>query len=209
MIELDPYLTIVNKNHHFHPSMIESFKMVDVLDEDGKTYMEAETYKAFCALTEFLEDNYNITLTLTSAGRTIEHQQKVLKEQIAEYGEEKALQITALPGQTEHHLGTAIDAKPFHKKHLKAQGLINNALPSRISNLVLNKDKLYGTMHKHLEDFGFILRYTPDKEEITGYPAERWHIRYVGKEHAKIMNEGNMCLEEYVKFLANHSSRGE
>ena len=40
----------------------------------------------------------------------------------------------------------------------------------------------------------------------TGYPAERWHIRYVGKENAKAMNNANMCLEEYVEFLRENEN---
>ena len=28
-----------------------------------------------------------------------------------------------------------------------------------------------------------ILRYPKDKENLTGYSYEAWHIRYVGKEH--------------------------
>ena len=39
------------------------------------------------------------------------------------------------------------------------------------------------------------------KENITKINYEPWHWRYVGQEHAQKMNELNMCLEEYVKYL--------
>ena len=33
-----------------------------------------------------------------------------------------------------------------------------------------------------LTRYGFIIRYPKDKQPITGYQYEPWHIRYVGKE---------------------------
>lgn len=48
-------------------------------------------------------------------------------------------------------------------------------------------------MHK----FGFILRYPKEKENITKYPFEPWHIRYVGKKIATEIKKNNWCLEEY------------
>ena len=67
------------------------------------------------------------------------------------------------------------------------------------------KDLMYANLHASLEQFGFILRYTKDKQETTGFKPERWHIRYVGLENAKAMNEKGMCLEEYVEYLQSQS----
>jgi D-alanyl-D-alanine carboxypeptidase len=58
-------------------------------------------------------------------------------------------------------------------------------------------------LKKNAEDYGFILRYPKDKEEITKISYESWHWRYVGEEHAKKMNKLNMCLEEYIEYLKN------
>ena len=33
---------------------------------------------------------------------------------------------------------------------------------------------------------------------MTGYAWEPWHIRYVGKDHAKRIFELNIPLEEYI-----------
>ena len=54
-------------------------------------------------------------------------------------------------------------------------------------------------LKEHCWDYGFILRYNKDKESITGFLAEPWHFRYVGIEHAKIMQDENLCLEEYLE----------
>lgn len=50
--------------------------------------------------------------------------------------------------------------------------------------------------------FGFILRYPEGKEEITGYPFEPWHFRYVGRYHAYQIYTKGICLEEYVANLS-------
>ncbi len=50
-------------------------------------------------------------------------------------------------------------------------------------------------------EYGFILRFAKDKQEITGITYEPWHYRYVGVEHARYMTEHNLCLEEYLELL--------
>ena len=47
-------------------------------------------------------------------------------------------------------------------------------------------------------EYGFILRYTADKESITGITDEPWHFRYVGKEVSMDMKDSGLCLEEYL-----------
>ena len=54
---------------------------------------------------------------------------------------------------------------------------------------------------ENAEDYGFILRYRQDKEDITKVDYEPWHWRYVGVENAKEINRLDMCLEEYVEYL--------
>ena len=57
-----------------------------------------------------------------------------------------------------------------------------------------------------VNDYGFVLRYPEDKEDITGIMYEPWHFRYVGVEHAKKMNELHMCLEEYIEYVRSQQS---
>lgn len=49
--------------------------------------------------------------------------------------------------------------------------------------------------------YGFIRRYPPDKAQITGVWNEETHFRYVGREHALIMQATGWCLEEYLEAL--------
>lgn len=48
--------------------------------------------------------------------------------------------------------------------------------------------------------FGFVLRYPPDKQDVTGIKYESWHFRYVGRTAATEMHELGMCLEEYLAY---------
>ena len=51
-----------------------------------------------------------------------------------------------------------------------------------------------------LPKYGFILRYLKGKEKITGYPAEPWHIRYLGDpEIAAEITARRITLEEYCE----------
>lgn len=49
--------------------------------------------------------------------------------------------------------------------------------------------------------YGFILRYPPNKTDITGIQFEPWHFRYVGLPHSAIMQDHNFTLEEYLDYL--------
>ena len=56
-------------------------------------------------------------------------------------------------------------------------------------------------MAAHCQEFGFILRYPEDKEELTEINYEPWHMRYVGIPAATYIMEHNLCLEEFTEEL--------
>ena len=124
-----------------------------------------------------------------SAGyRTVAYQQKLFDNQVYEYmqnglSRENAKSATrktvADPGSSEHHLGLAFDIT--------------------VPGVAFKGTKQANWMAEHCWEYGFILRYTEEKESITGFLAEPWHFRYVGVEHALIMRDENLCLEEYLE----------
>ncbi len=85
----------------------------------------------------------------------------------------------AEPGYSEHHLGLAIDINVPGASTFKGT-------------------KQCTWLHEHCWEYGFIIRYQEDKEKITGYTAEAWHIRYVGVEHSLLIRDLGLCLEEYL-----------
>ncbi len=89
----------------------------------------------------------------------------------------------AIPGYSEHATGLALDITSEDYQELDDK----QADTAESKWLAENCYK-----------YGFILRYPPDKADITGIIYEPWHYRYVGKEAAKEMKEKNVTLEEYL-----------
>ncbi len=206
----DKYLWLVNKQHLFDKSMLDQFEILPIKDTDGKSYIEKETKAAFDKLRQLMEKKHHIALFFTSGGRTVETQQKVMDELAQEMSEEELLRTVALPGTSEHHTGLAIDVKPEFAHSSALQKMINSAhLPERIAYPRQpdkeTKRQMYETLHSELEQFGFIVRYTAEKRDITGVKPEPWHLRYVGVENAIKINASGLCLEEYVEQLQTQS----
>ncbi len=123
-----------------------------------------------------------------SAGyRSLGYQKTLFDRQVDEYMSEgfsrsnaisATRQTVADPGTSEHHTGLAFD--------ITVPGTIFKGTDEQ------------KWLHEHCWEYGFIIRYQEDKEKITGYLAECWHIRYVGLPHSLDMRDRNLCLEEYV-----------
>jgi D-alanyl-D-alanine carboxypeptidase len=55
--------------------------------------------------------------------------------------------------------------------------------------------------------FGFIVRYTPRNEAITGYAPEPWHIRYIGRPLAAAMRTAGIATLEQVFHVSGGNYR--
>lgn len=100
--------------------------------------------------------------------------------------EQEARKIVAYPGTSEHQLGLAADIMDSKDTSMKAEAVEN--LP------------VLQWLKDHCAEYGFVLRYPKDKQEITGW-YEPWHFRYVGEDAAKYMMENNVCLEELIAMF--------
>ena len=49
----------------------------------------------------------------------------------------------------------------------------------------MTEEKAAQWLLDHAADYGFVVRYLKGKEKETGYMAEEWHLRYVGKKPRK------------------------
>lgn len=123
-----------------------------------------------------------------SGYRSKTEQTVIYEESLKENGEEFTGKYVALPGHSEHQSGLAIDLGLNQEK-------IDFICPD------FPYEGICEAFRKAAPDYGFIERYTGDKEEITGISKEPWHFRYVGFPHSRIMEERGMSLEEYVGFL--------
>ena len=199
--KLDKYLIIVSGTKPLTEEkeewLKENFEYVPYTDEDGESFMELETFKAYTELVKLIRKKYLREVDSHSAGRSVETQAKVYKELAQKYGEEWAEKHVAAPGSSEHHTGLAFDLRFKHV--LIPEGLRDKA--NTLSKKLGLKKRFFEIIEREAVQFGLIKRYPAGKEDITGVKEEAWHFRFVGVEHAKAMYESGMCLEEYVKEL--------
>lgn len=132
-----------------------------------------------------------------SGYRTIEYQKNLYDKYVKANGKEKADQFSARPNYSEHHLGLAFDIK-------------DSTIKTSEFGEEAEKSESIKWLHDNMYKYGFILRYTEGNEKKTGYIAEFWHIRYVGKEHAKAMKDAKInVLEEYLGMSSGEVIKGD
>jgi len=179
----DPLLIVVNNNvpisadYEITPAFVNN-EMVDMAIYTDLVAMMKAGEKEGC------------NFWIASGYRTVEEQEILLNRAVQKnirdgMDRDSAL---ALAGQTiahaehsEHHTGLAVDFNDV--------------------TAAFARTKEYAWLSEYAQDYGFVQRYKAEKAEITGIVEESWHFRYVGVEHARKMNELDMCLEEYVMYL--------
>lgn len=121
--------------------------------------------------------NNGINIFVVSGYRSYATQQSIYNRYVARDGKAAADTYSARPGHSEHQTGLALDV---------------NSLQNSFADTKEGR-WLAANAHK----YGFIIRYAKNKQSITGYIYEPWHIRYVGKELATAIYESGLCLEEF------------
>ena len=139
------------------------------------------------------ERKEGIFLVICSPYRDYDRQEMLFNQKVKSYMEQgmsfmeayiQSSHTIAVPGASEHQVGLALDI---------------------VCSTYYRLDEAFGDteagkwLAENSYQYGFILRYPKDKEEITGIEYEPWHFRYVGKEAAKEMTEQKLTLEEYVE----------
>lgn len=134
-------------------------------------------------------------LIICSSYRDYERQDELMKQSIAGYVKQgypykeaffESKKTLAMTGASEHHTGLAVD-------------IVGIGYQSLDSGQAEQPEAIW--LKEHCAEYGFILRYTCDKEAITGIHGESWHFRYVGKKAAAYMTEHRLCLEEFCEML--------
>lgn len=115
-----------------------------------------------------------------SGFRSYETQTQLYQNYVNKDGKAEADRYSARPGYSEHQTGLAFDL-------IETNGDL------------VTEEKAAQWLLDHAADYGFVVRYLKGKEKETGYMAEEWHLRYVGKE-AKDIAASGLSLEEYYGF---------
>lgn len=131
-----------------------------------------------------MKSHFNVVSDEFVGYRSFQTQSELYEKYVSENGREKADTFSARPGFSEHQTGLAFDLVDMHGELLKA----------------VNYPEAAKWIADNAHRFGFIVRYLPTKEEITGYMSEEWHVRYLGADLAKQVYESNKSLEEYFNI---------
>lgn len=183
----DELLTLVN----FENTIPKDWK-VDLVQLNNGQSVDRRIYDDLIAMLQAAKSE-GLNPLICSSYRTNEKQEQLYQNKVSEYlsqgyskveASDKAAFWVARPGTSEHQLGLAVDIVSIKNQRL-----------DRSQENTVEQQWLIQNSWK----YGFVLRYPTNKNSITGVGYEPWHYRYVGKEHAKKINELGVCLEEYVK----------
>ena len=195
--ELDKwYMKLVNPDNSVDRNFISNVDLLEINSKytsgsQSSKMLDRRVVESFENMCKAADDD-GITLISISSYRTYSYQESLYKNRVQRCineglsrteAEKKAATIVAIPGTSEHHLGLAVDI---------------NSVETSFENT-----SAFRWLQQNAKNFGFILRYPEDKQDITKIIYEPWHYRYVGVEHAKTINDLGMCFEEYVEYLSN------
>ena len=183
------YMVLVNKTHPLPADWEDKLQTVHMTNSVGNDVeVEVKAYDAYLQLKADLEKE-GIYVDLDSARRSVADQQRIMDEFTRDYGADYAKKTVAQPGYSEHHTGLALDLY-----------LIIDGVDVDENEDMMQYPEIWDKIHEKLAENGFILRYLNDKEHITGYGYEPWHIRYIddAKTAEDIMSQPGMTLEVWL-----------
>ena len=93
--------------------------------------------------------------------------------------------VVAYPGSSDHQTGLGID-------------IINKAGIGKKFTTAFAETKEGKWVAENCWNYGFVIRYQKNKEDITQIMFEPWHLRYVGVQVAQYMHENDLSLEEFT-----------
>jgi D-alanyl-D-alanine carboxypeptidase len=134
-----------------------------------------------------------INFNLQSGYRSHDFQASLYNGYVRAQGQAVADRQSARPGHSEHQTGLAADLGGTTRPSCDVEACFADTEEGKW--LAANGYK-----------YGFIIRYPADKESVTGYLYEPWHIRYVGTELSNEMHNRSIgTLEEFFNVTGGTS----
>ncbi|MWV42423.1 D-alanyl-D-alanine carboxypeptidase family protein [Paenibacillus sp. HJL G12] len=124
-----------------------------------------------------------VSLAGVSGYRSESRQTTLYNNYVKRDGVKAADTYSARPGHSEHQTGLTIDVAGSTGK-CAAESCFAGTKEAK-------------WLAKHVQEYGFIIRYPDGKDSITGYKYEPWHLRYVGTKIAQAVSSRSITLEQY------------
>ncbi len=194
------YITLVNRDHllgsDYEPYDLEVINARAIPDIKGDMLRKA----ALQAVREMFAaaEADGCVLYLKSVYRAYSTQKYMYNRRLENVGRDDG--VVAYPGSSDHQTGLGADI-------LNLEWTKKSGMTPAFGNTAEAQ-----WMEAHCAEYGFIIRYMEDKEEITGIIYEPWHLRYVGVEAAAYIMENHLSLEEFDEewhaYIADWEARG-
>lgn len=182
-------LILVNKDNNIPEDYV-----VNTVKIENKYEIDSRIKEATEKMLEEARRN-GLKPVVCSAYRSTKYQTNLFNKKVQEYrkkgytrerAKEYASKWVTIPGTSEHEIGLALDIVDGSYQ----------ILDEKQENTAVQK-----WLMEHCYEYGFILRYPTEKNDITKINYEPWHYRYVGVENAIFIKEKGYCLEEFIEYL--------
>ena len=179
-------LILVNRTH----PLPDDFE-VELKSIGGGHKIDARAYDDYMDMVQAARKE-GVYVYVTSSYRSMDKQISLHEAKIEEgvmmgysyeKSKERAAEVVAVPGTSEHQAGLALDFVSAEYRRLDEKQ---------------ENTKGFQWLRDNCYDYGFILRYPNGKTEVTGIIYEPWHFRYVGKKAAMEIKISGQTLEEYL-----------
>jgi len=175
---------LVNKERNLPPAYVPpDLVIVDVPHTGEPKEMREEAARSLEELFDAARTD-GWLLYAASGYRSYESQAAIFERNVALYGLEQASRFSARPGQSEHQTGLAMDV---------TSAAVGYRLVQEFGRTGEGR-----WLAENAARFGFVIRYPEDRELVTGYAYEPWHLRYLGAPLAAALVEMELTLEEYL-----------
>ncbi|MFC3927472.1 LD-carboxypeptidase LdcB/DacB [Streptococcus caprae] len=169
-----------NGSYYYVQGKYDEIPIINKKHPIAADYNPGENGEALAQFQKLKSDMQNFGFAISdnySGFRSYEYQTQVYQTYVNRDGQVAVDTYSARPGYSEHQSGLAFDLMDT-----SGNLLVDSAATTWLA--------------QNAHEYGFIVRYIADKESITGYQAETWHVRYVGQEATEIYQSG-LTLEEY------------
>ena len=155
----------------------------------NEKYLRADVASALAVMDTAAKAD-GVTFNLQSGYRSYGFQTVLYNSYVKQQGQAQADTESARPGYSEHQTGMAAD--------------LGSTTNSSCNIARCYADTIEGKwLAANAYKYGFIIRYAQDKQPITGYTFEPWHVRYIGPELSKEMQSKKaLTLEEFFGLPA-------
>lgn len=184
----DPHLAVLDRSYglpaDYVPGDQVAASAAGLTEASGTKLLSAAMVDDLAAMVQAWEAA-GLTISIDSAYRSYAGQIATFEMWVARVGSVEALERTALPGHSEHQLGTALD-------------LSSPGWSGRFGDWAA--DSTEGAwMAANGWEYGFVMSYPNGARESTCFPYEPWHYRWIGREAAAAHRASGLDLRRFLE----------